>query len=383
MTAAQRMIEEISGALEGLIRRSLAPIAEQVRELMAWRSAVGEVKGERGPEGPRGEKGDAGQAGRDGAAGARGEDGQPGPRGEKGEPGPAGRDGEPGPAGPRGEKGDPGAAGRDGEPGQPGSRGEKGDPGAPGQDGRPGERGEPGVPGPAGQNGRNGQDGVGIERVEIAADGKSFDLVLTDKSVATVPLSAGPAGAAGRDGADGRAGDPGPRGEKGEPGAPCTADMVEQAVSRQLADMVAKGVAAEVERVMPTLIARAATLVPAGRDGLPGAPGRPGERGEDGANGRDGVDGLGFEDMGFEYDGERGMTLVFERAGRRHEFKAQLPIPLYRGVFELSRKYAQHDTVTYGGSLWIAQRDTGASPGDKPADWKLAVKRGRDAKGEP
>jgi hypothetical protein len=52
-------------------------------------------------------------------------------------------------------------------------------------------------------------------------------------------------------------------------------------------------------------------------------------------------------------------------------------------VFELSRKYAQHDTVTYGGSLWIAQRDTSASPGDKPADWKLAVKRGRDGKGEP
>lgn len=39
--------------------------------------------------------------------------------------------------------------------------------------------------------------------------------------------------------------------------------------------------------------------------------------------------------------------------------------------------FRKWNVVTFGGSIWIAQRDTTVKPGDG-ADWRLAVKRGRD-----
>ena len=41
--------------------------------------------------------------------------------------------------------------------------------------------------------------------------------------------------------------------------------------------------------------------------------------------------------------------------------------------------YERGDAVTYGGSLWIAQRDTNEYPRGEDSGWRLAVKRGRDA----
>lgn len=122
-----------------------------------------------------------------------------------------------------------------------------------------------------------------------------------------------------------------------------------------------------------------------GRDGLPGVPGLQGEKGTDGTNGRDGVDGkdgadgLGFDDLTVEHDGERGFTFKFQRGDVVKAFSFTVPATIDRGVFN-GGAYAKGDGVTFGGSYWIAQKD---APDGKPglsADWRLAVKKGRDGK---
>lgn len=119
-----------------------------------------------------------------------------------------------------------------------------------------------------------------------------------------------------------------------------------------------------------------------GRDGRDGQPGLPGEKGIDGKNGRDGADGkdgLGFDDLSVEHDGERTITLRFVRGETVKEFPIKLAIPLDRGVWK-DGKYDKGDCVTWGGSTWIAQKDTDTKPDTAESDWRLSVKRGRDGK---
>ncbi len=50
-----------------------------------------------------------------------------------------------------------------------------------------------------------------------------------------------------------------------------------------------------------------------------------------------------------------------------------------RGVFKEGAEYWRNNAVTFGGSLWLAQKDAPeGKPGLSP-DWRLAVKKGRDA----
>lgn len=104
-----------------------------------------------------------------------------------------------------------------------------------------------------------------------------------------------------------------------------------------------------------------------------------GKDGEPGAPGRDGTDGLGFDDMTAEHDGERGFTLRFARGDQTKEFNFTLPVVLDRGVFKDGNSYEPGDAVTWGGSLWIAQKATSDKP-EAGDGWRLAVKRGRDGK---
>jgi hypothetical protein len=96
----------------------------------------------------------------------------------------------------------------------------------------------------------------------------------------------------------------------------------------------------------------------------------------------DGLDGLGFDDLGVVYDGERTLTIRFEKGERVKEFAIRLPVPLYRGVYEAGKAYEAGDQVTFGGSQWHAKRDTSAKPEEHGTDrdWQLCVKRGRDGK---
>ena len=117
-----------------------------------------------------------------------------------------------------------------------------------------------------------------------------------------------------------------------------------------------------------------------GRDGRDGLPGVQGEKGIDGTNGRDGTDGLGFGDLKAIFDGERTITLIAVQGEKvNHLGDFIFPILLDRGVFKSDSAYTRGDVVSFGGSLWIAQRDTKDKPETSDA-WRLSVKRGRDGK---
>lgn len=90
-------------------------------------------------------------------------------------------------------------------------------------------------------------------------------------------------------------------------------------------------------------------------------------------------DALGFDDLTVTYDGEREFVVRFAQGERVKEFPFKMPVVLDRGVFRAEKEYETGDAVTWGGSLWIAQRDTAAKPGDGD-EWRLSVKKGRDAK---
>lgn len=92
-----------------------------------------------------------------------------------------------------------------------------------------------------------------------------------------------------------------------------------------------------------------------------------------------GKDGLGFDDLTFEHDGERGFVLRFVRGDVVKEFPFTVPVVLDRGVYREGQKYAAGDGVTWAGSYWIAQKETVSKP-DSGGDFRLAVKRGRDGK---
>ena len=58
-----------------------------------------------------------------------------------------------------------------------------------------------------------------------------------------------------------------------------------------------------------------------------------------------------------------------------------IPVVIDQGVYSQHRKeaYQKGDGVSYDGSFWIAQRETSSRPGTGQDDWRLAVKKGRDA----
>lgn len=50
----------------------------------------------------------------------------------------------------------------------------------------------------------------------------------------------------------------------------------------------------------------------------------------------------------------------------------------YLGTHEHGKAYRRNAAVTHDGNIWISMRETRQRPGDGP-DWKLAVRKGRDA----
>lgn len=98
-----------------------------------------------------------------------------------------------------------------------------------------------------------------------------------------------------------------------------------------------------------------------------------------GKDGDPGKDGFGFEDLDAAYDGEKTITLKFTQGERVKEFAFTMPVVIDRGVYRDGSEYKAGDGVTWGGSFWIAQKDTSAKP-DAGDDWRLSVKRGRDGK---
>ena len=62
------------------------------------------------------------------------------------------------------------------------------------------------------------------------------------------------------------------------------------------------------------------------------------------------------------------------------EYRHKFPVILDRGVFDRTKSYEHGDAVSYEGSLWVSQVDDNSSVPVTNSQWRLAVKRGRDAK---
>lgn len=103
-----------------------------------------------------------------------------------------------------------------------------------------------------------------------------------------------------------------------------------------------------------------------------------GKDGRDGNNGKDGKDGFGFDEMDVKLIG-REMVLEFMRGDELKSFNLSLPIMMDKGVFKEGIAYEKGDSVSFGGSIWIAQKATMDKPGTG-GDWRLAVKKGRDGR---
>lgn len=344
------------------------------------------------------------------------------------EPGPPGRDGQDGAVGPQGPPGEPGAPGQGvdaeaivervlgllpaperGIQGERGEKGERGEAGEPGRDaeidfdyvnraladivqmrlddlrGLPGEKGERGEPGQAGVDGRDGADAV--------VDYDQIEAVIATK-VAALPLP--------------ERGEPGPRGESGEKGDPGAAgkdadpEAVAEIVLRRLpppekgerGDQGLKGDQGERGAdgkpgndgvgLAGALLSRDGNLVVTLTDGTTRDLGVViGKDGAPGKDGRDGKDGLGFDEFVLEpeYDGERTLRLRWADAKGNEQMREwRLPILLYREIYKADASYEAGDAVRYGGSLWLAVRDTSEKPGDGCKDWRLVARAGRDGR---
>lgn len=157
-------------------------------------------------------------------------------------------------------------------------------------------------------------------------------------------------------------------GKDGQDGASFTIDDAEKLLDTKIAQW-----ALDFERRAQASLEKAMDRIPAPKDGDPG------KDGADGKNGKDGLDGLGFDDLDVQFDGERCVTLTFTKGTEVKEFPIRLPALIYRGQYEIGKQYEQHDSVTMGGSVWVAQMDKPESrPGVNENEWKLAVKKGRD-----
>jgi len=98
-------------------------------------------------------------------------------------------------------------------------------------------------------------------------------------------------------------------------------------------------------------------------------------------DGEDGRDALDLEDLSLTIgEDKRTVTIALKRGETVIEKSIKLATIIDKGVYKDEGEYEQGDAVTFGGCLWIAQKD---APKGKPGtteDFRMAVKRGRDGK---
>lgn len=220
------------------------------------------------------------------------------------------------------------------------------------------------TPGPRGEDGKDGAPGRdGKDASQPTQDEIRAALTPMIEQRAAEWLEANrPA-----DGKDGDAGRDGTDGTDGRDGESVTLDQVRPMIESEMAKW-----ALDFERRAHGVLERAVERIPApavGKDG------------RDGLNGKDGLDALQLDDFDLALsDDGRTVTLGLQQGDRRIERSLQFPVVIDRGVYSDASAYAKSDAVTFGGSLWIAQKD---APDGRPglsADWRLAVKKGRDGK---
>jgi integrin beta 3 len=242
------------------------------------------------------------------------------------------------------------------------------------------------VRGEKGEDGRDGKDGAGITLSDVApmiqeeiakvvaslpapekgrdgTDGKDGNSVTVDDVAPMIAAEVGKAVAAipvpkdGRNGLDGKNGSDGKDGidgRDGEDGVALAGALIDRA--GELVLTLSDGTTRELGPVIGS----------DGKDGLDGRDGEPGR------------DGIGPDDLEEEIEGEV-LVRRWKRAGEVvKEFRHPIASFVDKGVWR-EGEYRKGNGVTWGGSYWIAQRDTSDKPETSDA-WRLAVKRGRDGK---
>lgn len=192
-----------------------------------------------------------------------------------------------------------------------------------------------------GKDGKDGRDGKDAEPIDPQ----------TVISAVLAELETPQPGKDGRDGKD------------GQDGKSFTAEDAKALLEPEIAKW-----ALDFERRAQDTLQRTIDRLPKPKDGV------------DGSHGRDGVDALGFDDLTVQHDGERGFTLMFVSGERVKEFTFSVPVVLDRGYYREGEAFQKGDGVTFAGSYWIAQGTTQTKPEIGNEDWRLAVKKGRDAK---
>lgn len=195
-----------------------------------------------------------------------------------------------------------------------------------------------------GMDGKDGQPGKDAEPVDTGA--------VVAAVLAKVPAP--------KDGQDGKNGADGKDGEPGKDGASFTAEEAKSLLEPELAKW-----ALDFERRAQDTLQKTIDRFPKPKDGQ---------------DGKDGLDAIGFDDLTVEHDGARGFTLKFVSGERVKEFAFSVPVVIDAGYYREGDAYEKGDGVTFGGSYWIAQSPTRTKPEVGNADWRLAVKKGRDAK---
>jgi len=217
------------------------------------------------------------------------------------------------------------------------------------------------LPKPAdGKNGVDGKDGIN------GKDGTSItiaDIQPEIDAAAKAVINAIPTPKDGRDGIDGKDGANGKDGRDGQDGKSFTLDDAKALLEHHWSAWEL-----DFERRAASALEKAVDRLPKPRDG------------KDGKNGADGRDGIGFDDLSFEFDGERTVTLKFQRGDVIKTFDLTFPVIIDRGVYRDGMECQPGDGVTWAGSYWIAQRSTKAKPDSPDSGFRLAVKRGRDGK---
>ena len=96
---------------------------------------------------------------------------------------------------------------------------------------------------------------------------------------------------------------------------------------------------------------------------------------------KDGRDALPLEsfDLALGEDG-RTVTVKMQAGETVIEKSVKIASVMDRGVYSSEGSYEKGDGTTYGGCYWIAQKDAPAGAPGASADWRMAVKKGRDGK---
>lgn len=188
---------------------------------------------------------------------------------------------------------------------------------------------------PAPKDGINGIDGKSVTIDDVKP--------LIDEAVKAIPTPKD-----GRDGIDGKS---------------FTAEEAQELIKKAVEDKQHEW-ALDFERRAQELFQRAIERIPIPKDGK---------------DGRNAIDVEGFD---LTLDG-RDLTISLKRDDAVVASKSiRIPAVEYLGVFKegFDHMYQKGDAVTFGGSLWIAEKDNPVGKPEQSPDWKLAVKRGRDGK---